>query len=102
MRAMDVLLGFPVLVPALVAVATVGPKDWVIVLAIGLATMPRIERVARGAAAEVAERDFVRAAEALGQRRSRIVYGDLLPNIMCPLVVEGALRFTYTIAVIAA
>jgi peptide/nickel transport system permease protein len=102
MRAMDVILAFPVLVLALVAVATVGPKVWVIVLAIGLATMPRIARVARGAAAEVAERDFVRAAEALGQRRSRIVFGDLLPNIMSPLVVEGALRFTYTIAVIAA
>src|SRR6185503_4938504 len=58
MRAMDVILAFPVLVLALVAVATVGPKVWVIVLAIGLATMPQIARVARGAAAEVAERDF--------------------------------------------
>lgn len=101
MRALDVIIAFPVLVLALVAVATVGPKVWVIVLAVGLATMPRIARVTRGAAGEVVERDFVRSAEALGQRRSRIIFGELLPNIMSPLVVESALRFTYAIAVIA-
>jgi peptide/nickel transport system permease protein len=102
MRAMDVIIAFPVLVLALVAVATVGPKIWVIVVSVGLATMPRIARVSRGAGAEVVERDFVRAAEALGQRRAKIVIGELLPNIMSPLIVESALRFTYSIAVIAA
>ena len=64
---MDVILAFPQIMLALVVIATVGPKQWLIVLAVGLTTMPRVARVVRGAALTVVERDFVRAAEALGE-----------------------------------
>jgi peptide/nickel transport system permease protein len=102
MRVMDVIIAFPQLVLGLVAVATVGPKLWVIVLAVAIGAMPRVARVIRGAGAEVVERDFVRIAEALGQSRMKIVCGEVLPNVIGPLVVECALRFTYSIAMIAA
>lgn len=102
MRGMDVILAFPQLVFALVLVATVGPKLWLVVLAVGITTGPRVARVTRGAAAEVVERDFVRAAESLGELRRRILFGEVLPNITSPLVVEASLRFTFNIAVIAA
>src|SRR5207302_837862 len=42
MRAMDVILAFPQIMLALVAIATVGPKSWLIVLAVGFTTMPRV------------------------------------------------------------
>jgi peptide/nickel transport system permease protein len=102
MRGMDVIIAFPQIVLGLVAVATVGPKIWVIVLAVALGTMPRVARVIRGSAAEVVERDYVRIAEALGQSRAKIVFGEVLPNVTGPLVVECALRFTFSIAMIAA
>jgi peptide/nickel transport system permease protein len=102
MRGMDVLLAFPQLVLALVAVATVGPEIWLLVLAVGITTAPRVARVTRGAAVEVVERDFVRAAESLGESRRRILVGEILPNITGPLVVETTLRFTFNIAVVAA
>jgi peptide/nickel transport system permease protein len=102
MRAMDVILAFPQLVFALVVVATVGPKIWLLVLAVGITTMPRVARVTRGAAVEVVERDFVRAAEGIGVPRRRILAGEILPNITSPLVVEVSLRLTFNIAVIAA
>jgi peptide/nickel transport system permease protein len=102
MRGMDVILAFPQLVLALVAVATVGPQIWLLVLAVGITTAPRVARVVRGAAVEVVERDFVRAAESLGEPRRRILVGEILPNITSPLVVEATLRFTFSIAVIAA
>lgn len=102
MRAMDVIIAVPQIVLALVAVASVGPKLWIIVVAVAIGTMPRVARVIRGAAAEVVERDFVRIAEALGLSRLKIVFGEVLPNVVGPLVVECALRFTYSIAVIAA
>ena len=47
MRAMDVILAFPQIMLALVAMATVGPKAWLIVLTVGLTTMPRVARVVR-------------------------------------------------------
>ena len=73
MRAMDVILAFPQIMLALVAIATVGPKAWLIVLAVGLTTLPRVARVTRGAAQPIVERDFVAAAEALGVPRIRIL-----------------------------
>lgn len=101
MRAMDVILAFPQIMLALVAIATVGPQAWLIVLAVGLTTMPRVSRVARGAAQPVVERDFIAAAEALGVPRARILMRELFPNILSPLMVEASLRLTYSIGVIA-
>jgi len=101
MRALDVLMAFPQIMLALVAVAVVGPKAWVIVAAIAITTAPRVARVTRAAAQPVVERDFIAAAEAMGLSRWRILTGELLPNILSPLLVEASLRLTYSIGVIA-
>jgi peptide/nickel transport system permease protein len=101
MRTMDVLLSFPQIVFALVLAATVGPALWLLVIAVGVTTMPRAARVTRGAAVEVVERDFVRAAEAIGVPRRRILVSEVLPNISSPLIVETTLRLTFNIAVVA-
>jgi peptide/nickel transport system permease protein len=101
MRGMDVILAFPQIMLALVAIATVGPKAWLIVLTVGLTTMPRVARVTRGAAQPIVERDFVSAAEALGLPRARILLREVLPNVLSPLLVEANLRLTYAIGLIA-
>jgi peptide/nickel transport system permease protein len=101
MRGMDVILAFPQIMLALVAIATVGPQAWLIVLAVGLTTMPRVARITRGSAQPIVERDFVAAAEALGVPRIRILFREVLPNIMSPLMVEANLRLTYSIGLIA-
>jgi peptide/nickel transport system permease protein len=102
MRLMDVILAFPQIMLALVAIATVGPNPVTMILAVGLTTMPRVARVTRGAAQPVVERDFVAAAEAIGVPRYRILLSEIFPNILSPLLVEGSLRLTYAIGVIAA
>ncbi len=102
MRGMDVIMAFPQIMLALVAVAVVGPHPWVIIVAIALTTVPRIARVARGAALPVVERDFIACSEAMGVPRWRILFSDLLPNTLGPLMVEASLRMTYSIGVIAA
>lgn len=102
MRIMDVILAFPQIMLALVAIATVGPNPLTIILAVGLTTMPRVARVTRGASQPVVERDFVAAAEAIGVPRYRILLSEVFPNILSPLLVEASLRLTYAIGVIAA
>jgi peptide/nickel transport system permease protein len=101
MRSMDVLLSLPQIVFALVLAATVGPALWLLVIAVGLTTMPRAARVTRGASVEVVEKDFVRAAEAIGVPRRRILFSEVLPNITSPLIVETTLRLTFNVAVVA-
>ena len=64
--------------------------------------MPRVARVIRGAAQPIVERDFVAAAEALGVPRLRILFGEILPNVLSPLMVEASLRLTYAIGIVAA
>jgi peptide/nickel transport system permease protein len=102
MRLMDVIMALPQIMLALVAVAIVGPHAWVIVAAIALTTAPRIARVARGAAQPIVERDFIACSEAMGVPRWRILFGELLPNTLGPLMVEASLRLTYSVGVIAA
>ena len=102
MRGNDVLLAFPQIIFVLLAVSAIGPKLWLIVLTVGLTHAPRVARVMRGAALDVVERDFIKAAEAVGEKRSRIIFGELLPNVTSPLLVELGLRMTYSIGLVAA
>jgi peptide/nickel transport system permease protein len=48
------------------------------------------------------ERDFIKAAIAVGEKRQRIIIGELLPNVTSPLLVEFGLRMTYSIGLVAA
>lgn len=101
MRSTDIALAFPQIVLALVAVATVGPKLWVMVLVVGLTTAPRTARIMRGAALGVVGRDYVAAAEAIGESRTRIVLGEVLPNVTGPLAAELTMKFMLTISIVA-
>ena len=101
MRGNDVLLSFPAIIFILLVVSAFGPKLGLIVLAVGLTHAPRVARVMRGAGQEVVERDFIRAAEVVGEKRWRIVVGEILPNVTSPLLVELGLRMTYSIGLVA-
>lgn len=101
MRTVDVILAFPQLVFALLLVSIVGPKVWLIVLAVGFSHAPQVARVMRSAALDVSERDFVKANEVLGVKRRKIMTKEILPNLVSPLMVESGLRVTYSIVIIA-
>ncbi|MCU1662305.1 MAG: transporter permease [Pseudonocardia sp.] len=101
MRGNDVLLSFPQLVIALLAIAVIGPKGWLLVLVIGLTHAPRTARVARQATVAVRGNDYIRAAEMYAVPRGQILLREVLPNISGPLMVELGLRLTYSIGYIA-
>jgi peptide/nickel transport system permease protein len=101
MRTADVLLAFPSLVFALLLVSIVGPKVWLIILAVGLAHVPQVARVIRSATLDVSERDFVSAAALQGVSPVKVMSSEILPNVVTPLTVETGLRLTYSIVIIA-
>jgi peptide/nickel transport system permease protein len=102
MRIGDVVLAFPQVVVALLFLSTRGTALWLLVLVVGLSHVPRVARVLRDSALGVVERDFVKAAEATGVKRWRIMTGEILPNVTGPLMVELGLRLTFSIGLIAA
>jgi peptide/nickel transport system permease protein len=101
MRGMDVILALPQIISALIVISMFGASTTLIILTVGISTVPRIARVVRGAAVSVVERDFVAAAESLGESKIRIMRSELLPNVAAPLLVEANLRLTFSIGLIA-
>ena len=101
MRGGDVLLSFPQLVFALLAISVLGPQGWLLVLVIGITHAPRVARVARQATVAVAGSDYIRAAEMYAVPRRQILLREVLPNITGPLMVELGLRLTYSIGYVA-
>ena len=102
MRLNDVLLAFPQILLALVVLTALqDPALWAIVVLVGASHAPRVARVARGVALGIVSRDFVVAAEALGEKRSRVIVAEVLPNMTGPLLAEAGLRLTYSIGLIA-
>ena len=101
MRTVDVILAFPQLVFALLLLSLLGPKLWLIVLAVGLSHAPAVARVIRSATLDIAERDYVKVVELQGMRPVRVMGKEILPNLISPLMVEAGLRLTYSIVIIA-
>ncbi len=101
MRALDVVLSFPQVLLSLVVISMFGPSNVLIICTVGLSTTPRIARIIRGSAIGVVERDFISAAEAIGETRKRVVFSEVLPNVTSALLVEMNLRLTYSVGLIA-
>jgi peptide/nickel transport system permease protein len=101
MRCVDVGLAFPQIVFALLLVSVLGPRPWLVVVAVGLSHTPQVSRVVRAATLDVAEQDFVKVAESNGVSRWRIMAFEIAPNLVSVLMVEIGLRLTFSITLIA-
>jgi peptide/nickel transport system permease protein len=99
-RAMDVVLAVPVLLLAIglgVACAdgclnnTIKPGLTVVVTVIALALWPYMARIVRGQVLSLREKEFVEAARSLGASHSRIIFREILPNLVAPIIVYGTI-----------
>ena len=106
MSAIDVILAFPPLILLLALVSIYETRSLLVIsLVIGLLSIPAYTRVARANALAVSNREFVRAAQAIGTRPRTILFREVVPNVLPTLlafalvaaasiiVIEGALSF---------
>lgn len=77
----DVLMTFPTMILGVIVVAIFGQGMVNVGLALGIAFLPRLTRMARGVALSIVTSEYVDAARAIGARPSRIILRHLLPNI---------------------
>ena len=98
-RLLEALISIPFLVLALIAIASAGPQlsgnPILVVLVVALVYAPRIARMARAAAMDIATRDYVTVARLRGESAWSVMRRELLPNATGVLLVEFALRAGY-------
>jgi peptide/nickel transport system permease protein len=98
-RFLEALISIPFLVLALIAIASAGPElsgnPILVVLVVALVYAPRIARIARAAAMDIATRDYVTVARLRGESAWSVMRRELLPNATGVLLVEFALRAGY-------
>ena len=99
-RTMDVMLAFPVLLLAIgLGVAcgdgclggAIEPGLTVVVTVIALSLWPYMARIVRGQVLSLREKEFVEAARSLGASNSRIIFREILPNLVAPIIVYGTI-----------
>jgi len=97
MRLMEVLFSFPAILLAVVLMASLGTNILNAMIAIGIIFIPGFSRLARASAHSVLRQQYVEAAQALGMSDMRIIFREILPNIVAPLLVEAAVAFSYAV-----
>lgn len=102
MRASDVVYAFPPVLLAILLVAAVSPGTGSAMVAIGIAYVPIVARVTRGAALSVFQLDFVTAARSYGRGNAYIFVRHVLPNIASVLIVQMTILFALAILAEAA
>jgi peptide/nickel transport system permease protein len=87
MRAMDALMGFPMLLLALLIAAVLGSGIQNVIIALFVATLPGYARVMHGLTLSMKENDYVLAEKSMGSGNRRIMLFHVLPNTMPPIIV---------------
>jgi peptide/nickel transport system permease protein len=101
MRIVDALLSVPVIIVALLAIVAVGPSRRTLIIVIGIVFAMIIAKTVRAAVLSERELDYVQAARLRNERSPYIMFAEILPNVMGPVVVEFTVRLGYAIFTIA-
>jgi len=90
-KVIDIMLGFPPIMLALLIIAILGIGISNVVLAVGIGAVPRFARIVRGATISARENVYVEAARAIGAGPARLLIGHILPNVAAPIIVLATL-----------
>ncbi len=97
MRFTELFQTVPSFALAIVIVAILQPSIYSIVLAIAIVSWPPVTRLVRGEVLSLRSRDYVHAAITVGQRTPRIIFGQVLPNTIAPIIVMASLMIASAI-----
>lgn len=98
MRVVDIQLGFPAILVALILIAVLGKGVDKIIIALVCVQWAYYARTARSAALVERGKEYIEAARGLGLSHARIVFRHLLPNALPPLIVVGTVQVAHAIA----
>jgi ABC-type dipeptide/oligopeptide/nickel transport system permease subunit len=98
-RIIDVMLSIPFLVLA-ISVATIWhPSFWLVIVVVGVLSFTYPARIVRGQVISLKEKEYIQAARALGAGPLRVMFVDLLPNVVAQVIVYGSLLIPASIVI---
>jgi peptide/nickel transport system permease protein len=101
-RIVDAFLAIPVLIFALMMLAVVGKSVVNLVIILALLDATRVFRLSRAVALNAVVMDYVESAKLRGEGMGWIVFKEIVPNILPPLITEFGLRFCFVFLTISA
>ncbi|MEO8290257.1 MAG: ABC transporter permease [Gaiellaceae bacterium] len=101
MRFVDSILAIPLIITALLAIVAIGPSRLTLILVIGFVFAPIIAKTVRAAVLSEAQLDYVQAARLRNERGPYVMFAEILPNVMGPIIVEFTVRLGYAIFAVA-
>jgi peptide/nickel transport system permease protein len=101
MRIVDVLLAFPAILLILSIVTVFGPSLGTVLIALGISSIPGMSRFVRGLVLAAKNLEYITAAEVLGASKGYIMFSQILPNIMAPLIIYSTLGLGSAIMITA-
>jgi peptide/nickel transport system permease protein len=101
-RGVDLLMAIPTLIFALVVLSVLPSSVTVLVLVLGILDSTRVFRLSRAVAVDINVMDFVEAARLRGEKTAWIVFSEILPNALTPLISELGLRFIFAVLFLSA
>jgi len=102
MRILDMFLSFPPLLLAMVIAAFLGPSLQNAILSLIISWWPWYARLTRGQVVSIKEREFVRAAHAIGTPSWQIMFKHILPNCISPVIVQASMDLGGVVLTLAA
>ena len=96
-RIIEAFLALPVIIMGLLVAVALGPSKTTLILTIGILFAPLISRTVRAAVLTERELEYVSAARLRNERTPYILFGEILPNVMGPIIVEFTVRLGYAI-----
>ncbi|WP_455271010.1 ABC transporter permease [Rhizobium herbae] len=96
-RFNDLMMAIPTLIFALVVLAVLPQQLWILILVMAVLDSTRVFRIGRAVALDVAVMEFVEAARLRGEGTRWIIFREILPNTLSPLLAEFGLRFAFSI-----
>jgi peptide/nickel transport system permease protein len=100
-RIVEAELALPLVIIAVVVITAVGISNTTLVITIGLFFTPLIARTVRTTVLVERDLDYVQAAKLRGERAPYIMFVEILPNVVAPILVEATVRLGYSIFTIA-
>ncbi len=100
-RIVDAVLSLPLIVIAVTVLVALGHSTLTVIVVIGLVFAPIVSRTVRAAVLAERQLDYVSASRLQGERAPYVMFVEILPNVMGPIVVEATVRLGYAIFAVA-